>query len=298
MPRIVDCEEANCHLKTPGGMDSKFCQECGCSAASKVVITKDACKACGSELEDTARFCPECGGKVERSRVAALLAGHQRPGEVKTGRGLSEAELAQMEETIRKPSRVTDPVGTYVDPDEMAAHLKESGLEVPDDTDLEVQLSKGRTAIKNLDGEHKAGGLSAESKVPKDYASGVRVIPYKFKNAARRGPTTVQDSRGGSKGSGPDISASEAESFFQDEPEGEVDPFFSDEPAPPPKTKRAKKASAAEKKAAIAAAGPPKEPVKCHECGRFLNDEGDCAHCVVDEMSEAELEGLWDTGPS
>jgi len=287
MPRHVDCAEAACFLKTPVGMDAKFCQECGSSAATKVTITQDSCTSCGTELEDTARFCSECGAKVKRSRVEALLANHQRPGEVKTGRGLSQSELAQMEESIRKPSKVADAVGTYIDPDEMKAHLKESGLEVPGDTDLEVQLSKGRTALKNLPGEHKAGGLSADATVPEDYATGVRVIPYSFKNAARRGPTTVQDSRGGPKGG---ISNAEVDSFFQDEPEADVDPFFQDAPS-----KRPKRASKAERDAALAAAKPLKDPVKCHECGRFLNPEGECSHCIVDDLDIGDLEGLWKT---
>ena len=38
---------------------SKFCSECG-----QPLVTARTCPGCGTELQESARFCPECGGKV------------------------------------------------------------------------------------------------------------------------------------------------------------------------------------------------------------------------------------------
>jgi hypothetical protein len=51
----------------------------------------------------------------------------------------------------------------------------------------------GRTAITNPEGQHLAGGLSAESRLPKGYNNHVRVIEHRFKHRARNGRTMVDD---------------------------------------------------------------------------------------------------------
>lgn len=47
----------HCGAKVQG---KKFCSECG-----KPLSTKSACQHCGVEIESTAKFCPECGGKKD-----------------------------------------------------------------------------------------------------------------------------------------------------------------------------------------------------------------------------------------
>lgn len=281
MPRVVDCANPDCPLKT--NPLAKFCPECGASAATKVTVTKAKCPSCGHDLEDYDRFCSECGTKVERDRVAELLANHVAPKEVTTGRGLSAEELARIEEAARAPSKVSDPVGEYTGKLEY-----QTNLQVPDATSKGVELAKGRTARKNQPGEHRAGGLSSDAKLPADYHEGVRLIPYKFRTPTHSS-TLVEDTQGGPEGKGgrPRIvgGGGGARIAFSDDPD--LDDFFRDDPEPEPPqldVAMSKTASRGDRK-------PPPDPVKCHECGRFLDENGDCPYC----LDEDRLANLWST---
>ncbi len=279
MPREVHCpnnDTSGCFLETPEGANAKFCQECGASAASVGTFSKMPCVQCGFELEDSARFCSECGTKVERDRVSELLANHVPPSQrggthPKGARGLTAEEQARMEAAIRAPSKVTDPVKTYeVDPE----HKQIMGLHVPDADDKAVGLARGRIATRAAEGKHSPGALSNDTKLPSNYHEGVQVIPYRFKNPAKRGPEVVQDPN--SKGSSSkNLSASDVDAFFRDEPEANL----------PPVT--VSKTASTEKKGL-----DPSKVDKCRECGRPMAPTvGECFHCVDPER----LESLWKT---
>ena len=54
---VFNCKNCNCLIDSK----AKFCPECG----SKIeVIQKKYCSTCNTELSEGAKFCPECGTKV------------------------------------------------------------------------------------------------------------------------------------------------------------------------------------------------------------------------------------------
>lgn len=219
MPTI-NCAEAACPLRSVDTLP-KFCPDCGCQAASKVV--RPTCISCGHPFDDTLpKFCPECGSKVlaavpPRDEPPPPLEPGERPygswrdlvrehedrkrtmgppgGQ--TGRGLSPEEIARLERSLRK---APDRVYSAPDPEGEAAYRDITRREIPTSDSAHragLPEASGRTAIQAPEGQHRPGQLSSKDGQKFDraeYARDVRLIPYTFKTRTR-----TRDMVGGSR---------------------------------------------------------------------------------------------------
>jgi len=203
MPRVVTCpEEAeDCPLKA--NPHAKFCSKCGASASNVTTIEPLKCSSCDTELPEEARFCHNCGNKVIRPNAAKLIEEHEKPTSLPGGaraRGLTPEEMARIQHgmtTLSGKDHLARTIqATEVSPDEQAAYRERSSLHVPGHHPS-IPGEAGRVSPQAPEGKHVPGMRSASATLPSDYASHVRVIPYKFNTPARSRRQIVDGGRSG-----------------------------------------------------------------------------------------------------
>ncbi len=187
-----------------GDSTPKFCSECGARTAPAEIVPSPAPPPSrNAEGQKTYNSVADLIEAHDAARAARGLPGGRK------GRGLTAAELANMQKKMRDAAPADR---QYVSPDaaDVEAYSQVSGLTIPDES-AEFELPDGsrgtfreaaglgpagRVAVHGSEDQHRPGGLAPKGAgVEPGYHEEVRVIPYKFRTAARNQREVIGGSR-------------------------------------------------------------------------------------------------------